>query len=216
LTRDPRRELRKTKRTPRRQAAWVVLDGGTQMPCVLWDISEAGARIAAPRASGLPKVFGLFLTKDGTSRRFCHVAWRRGGQLGVQFIDEASANIDLEPSPAWMRRRPVVAAAPAPATAVAHPADIDASQILLPGCGPQLALDEVAPPFRWSMVARAMAYLLLAATAVFVLAGIENEADWAVAVCTSGAENFCRHPEWTGGAAFAIWMIYLAVSGMED
>src|ERR1700681_2107802 len=105
LAREQRRELRKAKRTPRRQAAWVVLDGGcSRFPCVLWDISEAGARIAAARASTLPDVLGLFLTKDGKSRCFCRVAWRRGGQLGVQFVDEMVANIDLDPKPDWMRR----------------------------------------------------------------------------------------------------------------
>lgn len=211
MSRESRRELRKTKRVNRRQAAWVVLDGGcTQLPCVLWDVSDGGARIAAARASALPDVFGLFLSKDGKSRRFCRVAWRRGGYLGVQFVDDASANIDLDRRPAWMRRTP--AALPAVAT-TAHPQESDARQLLLPG--PGLAVEEIPQAFRWSVLARFMLYLLVAATAVFIVAGIATEAAWSVAVCTK-AENFCHHPEWTGGAAIAMLLIYLAVSGMED
>ncbi len=213
MSREPRRELRKAKRIQRRQAAWVVLDGGcTQLPCVLWDISDGGARIAAARASALPDVFGLFLSKDGKSRRFCRVAWRRGGYLGVQFVDDMTANIDLDRRPAWMRRK----AADLPAVArTAPPQEIDTTQLLLPGYGVGVALEEAPPAFRWSALARIMLYLLVVATAVFIVAGIQYDAAWSVAVC-SKAENFCRHPEWTGGAAIAMLLIYLAVSGMED
>jgi PilZ domain len=215
VTRESRRELRKAKRIPRRQAAWVVLDGGcAHVPCVLWDISEAGARIAAAHAGALPDVFGLFLTKDGKSRRFCHVVWRRGGQLGVRFVDEDVANIDLDPLPRWMRRKPA-AFAPAAKTA-AQSQELDTSQILLPGYGPQVALEgSSGRPLRLSSIAGGMLVLLVAATALFVLADIQDEADWAVAVCTS-AGNFCQHPEWTGAAAIVMFVVYLMLRGTED
>ena len=191
-----------------------MLDGGAQLPCVLWDISVSGARIAAARAGGLPDVFGLFLTKDGKARRFCRVAWRRGGQVGVQFIDEATANIELEPRPGWMRRPPV--AAPPPATAVsAELAEIDTIALMMPGYGAQLAADSRSRAFRWSSIARALGFALLGATALFVLAGMLDETEWAMSVCRA-AGNFCRHPEWTGAAGVAMFAIYLAISGMED
>jgi hypothetical protein len=213
LGREARRELRKSKRVQRRQAAWVVLDGGgTQLPCVLWDLSEGGARIAAARASALPDAFGIFLSKDGKSRRFCRVAWRRGGYLGVEFVDEAAANIDLDRRPAWMRRKP----AELPAVArTAQPQETDTSQLLMPGYGAGLALEEAQPAFKWSALARIMVCLLVVATGVFIVAGIAYDAAWSVAIC-SKAGNFCRHPEWTGGAAIAMLLTYLAVSGMED
>jgi PilZ domain len=214
VARDPRREQRKGKRTPRRQAAWVVLDGGVQLPCVLWDISLSGARIAAARAGGLPDVFGLFLSKDGKARRFCRVAWRRGGQLGVQFVDEAIANIDLAPRPAWIRRQPVAVPAPAAAPS-AELTEIDTIALMMPGYGAQLAVDSHPRAFRWSSIARTLGFALLGATALFVIAGLLDETEWAVSVCTT-AENFCRHPEWTGAAGVAMFAIYLAVSGMED
>jgi hypothetical protein len=214
LARERRRELRTAKRTPRRQAAWVVLDGGcTRFPCVLWDISEGGARIAAARASTLPDVFGLFLTKDGKSRCFCRVAWRRGGQLGVQFVDETVANIDLDPAPDWMRRRSAPSL-PAAKNAM-QPSDADASQLLLPWSGPQAPLEGDGHPFRLSSIAFGMLFLLAAATAVFLLAGTQDDADWALSVCTS-AENFCQHPEWTAAAAIAMTVISFTVRAMED
>jgi hypothetical protein len=191
-----------------------VLDGGDQLPCVLWDISVSGARIAAARAGGLPDVFGLFLSKDGHARRFCRVAWRRGGQLGVQFIDEATANIDLEPRPGWMRRQPVATAAQAAAPST-ELAEIDTIALMMPGYGAQLAADSRSRAFRWSSIARALGFALLGATALFVFAGILDETDWAVSMCTA-AGNFCHHPEWTGAAGVAMFAIYLAISGMED
>src|SRR5882762_4908322 len=126
LARELRRELRKAKRTPRRQAACVALEGGGRIPCVVWDMSDGGARIAAARANALPDVFALFLTKDGKSCRFCRVAWRRSGQLGVRFVEESAAGIDLEPPPPWMRRKAVPTTSPAKNAAQSH--NVDTSQ----------------------------------------------------------------------------------------
>jgi hypothetical protein len=214
LGRERKREARKTKRTLRRQAAWVVLDGGcTQFPCVLWDLSDGGARIAAARASALPDVFGLFLTKDGTSRRFCRVAWRKGGQVGVQFIEEAIANIDLDPAPDWMRRRT------APSAPAARPAaqltEAEASQLLLPWAVPRAAFESAEHSLRLSSIGFGMLFLSAAATALFFLAGAQDDAEWALSVCTS-AQNFCQHPEWTGAATIAMTVISLTVRAMED
>ena len=86
---------------------------------------------------------------------------------------------------------------------------------MMPGYGAQLTADSQPRAFRWSSLARIMGFALLAATALFVVAGMLDETDWAVSLCTS-AENFCHHPEFTGAAAVAMLAIYLAVSGMED
>jgi hypothetical protein len=212
LTRDLRRDLRKKKRTPRRQAAWVVLEGGCRIPCVVWDMSDDGARLAAPRANELPDVFALFLTQDGKSRRFCSAVWRKGGQLGVRFVEDSVANIDLEPPPRWMRRKAV---ASPPATNAAPLRDVEIGQLLLPGYGPHVAFASEGRPWTISSVAAGMLMLLAAATALFVLAGIQDDVPWALTVCTS-AENFCRHPEWAGGATAAMFLVYLTVRGMEE
>jgi hypothetical protein len=208
------REQRKSKRAHRRQAAWVVLDGGTaRISCVLWDISEGGARIAAAHGNALPDVFGLFLTKDGKSRRFCQVAWRRGGQLGVRFVSEEAANIDLDPAPAWMRRRQAQAMPADKPSAPTH--DAQSIQLLLPGYGPRIALEGRRNTFRLSAVACGILFMLAGATVLFAFAHFLDDADWAVAVC-SNAESFCQHPEWTGAAGIAMFIIFLTLNGMED
>jgi hypothetical protein len=215
VSRESRREQRKQKRTHRRQAAWVVLDGGVaKIPCVLWDISEGGARIAAAHGNALPDVFGLFLNKDGKSRRFCQVVWRRGSQLGVRFVEDEVANIDLDPAPAWMRRRK---SQPVPATQSAAPTqDVDSSKLFLPGYGLHAAIEgQRRSSFRLSAVACGILLMLVGATALFAVAHFLDDADWAVAVCSS-AGSFCDHPEWTGAAGIAMFVIFLTLNGMED
>jgi PilZ domain-containing protein len=208
------REQRKSKRTHRRQAAWVVLDGGSaKFSCVLWDISEGGARIAAAHGNALPDLFGLFLTKDGKSRRFCKVVWRRGSQLGVRFVAEEDANIDLDPAPAWMRRRHAQAMPAAKPSAPAH--DAESIQLLLPGYGPQIVSEGRRNTFRLSAVACGILMMLFGATVLFAAAHFLDDAGWAVAVC-SNAESFCQHPEWTGAAGIAMFVIFLTLNGMED
>jgi PilZ domain-containing protein len=210
------RDQRKTKRTHRRQAAWVVLDGGGgKISCVLWDISEGGARIAAAHGNALPNVFGLFLTKDGRSRRFCQVVWRRGSQLGVRFVAEEVANIDLDPAPAWMRRRQPQPMPVAKPSAPAHDVESAQLQLLLPGYGPHIALDARRNTFGMSAVACGILMMLVGATVLFAVAHFLDDAEWAVAVC-SNARSFCQHPEWTGAAGIAMFIIFLTLNGMED
>jgi hypothetical protein len=62
-----------------------------------------------------------------------------------------------------------------------------------------------------------MLFMLVAATAMLVVAGMQSPLDtpWAVQLC-AGAANFCNHPEWTGVAAGLMAVVYLAVRGMED
>ncbi len=193
----------------------MVLDGGTaRIACVLWDISEGGARIAAAHGNALPDVFGLFLTKDGKSRRFCQVVWRRGAQLGVRFVSDEVANIDLDPAPAWMRRRAAQALPSANANSSA-PSNVDTGMLLLPGFGLNVALEGRRNTFRLSAVACGILMMLVGATVLFALAHFLDDADWAVAVC-SNAESFCQHPEWTGAAGIAMFIIFLTLNGMED
>ena len=88
-----------------------MLDGGTaKISCVLWDISEGGARIAAAHGDALPSVFGLFLTKDGKSRRFCrgrdfhHLSHaQRHGRLSV-LISGATSSRDYPRASAALRK----------------------------------------------------------------------------------------------------------------
>jgi hypothetical protein len=213
------RELRKSKRTRRRNAAWIALsNGGVRIPCVLWDISDSGARIAAARANALPQVFCLLLSNDGKSRRFCRVVWRKEGQVGIRFIAEDLADIDFD-GIARHRRPAPVAAAPAPPPA-ARARNVTAGELLLPGCGPhvvpRVAVRAEPRGVAFSSVALGIVILLGAAAALFAFADMQSAANapWALQVC-DGARNFCMHPEWVVAASAVMSVVYLAARGME-
>jgi len=84
----PPREKRKSDRHPMRRVAEVVLS--EHMPparCVIWDMSDGGARIAvAFPLADLPSSFALVLYKDGSVRRNCEVVWTDARYVGVRFV----------------------------------------------------------------------------------------------------------------------------------
>src|SRR6266849_1975067 len=91
------RDLRKTQRKPKRQAAWISYGGTrTPIPCVIWDLSDEGARLASGRLNILPALFTLNLTRDGKSSRLCRVVWRKKPHLGVRFVEPANDGTDLD------------------------------------------------------------------------------------------------------------------------
>jgi hypothetical protein len=199
-----RRDFRRAKRSRRRNAAWIGLgNDGIRIPCVLWDISDSGARLAAPRAKVLPAAFNLVLSKDGRSRRQCRVVWRNERQLGVQFIQATVEELEEEAA-----RRPTAIAAPGGGVATAS--------LVLPGYGSVFLETPERRGIRISSFAAGMLFMLVAATALFFAAGIQSAVDvpWAMALC-DGAGNFCQHPEWTGMAGGLMTVVYLAVRGME-
>jgi PilZ domain len=78
-----KREARKSLRRP----GWITLDGGfAARPCVVQDISSAGARIMADDASVLSGTLRLAFARDARTGRNCRVVWRRGNSIGVKFI----------------------------------------------------------------------------------------------------------------------------------
>jgi hypothetical protein len=78
-----KREARKSLRQP----GWITLDGGFAVrPCVVQDISSAGAKITADGASALPGTLRLAFARDARTGRNCQVVWRRGNSIGVKFI----------------------------------------------------------------------------------------------------------------------------------
>jgi hypothetical protein len=80
------RELRKTARRPLRHAAWLTVGGQPQaVPCVVWDLSDGGARLAAARHNELPNRFTLVLAHLG-GERCCEIVWRNRRFVGVKFL----------------------------------------------------------------------------------------------------------------------------------
>ena len=82
-----KREQRTRFRRPSRRAASVEISAADPpVQCVIWDFSDAGARLAiARRPADLPNKFTL-LVKDGGVRRVCQVVWTDGRFVGVQFV----------------------------------------------------------------------------------------------------------------------------------
>ncbi len=75
-----------------RRAAWLDLGGNAApIPCVVWDLSEGGCRLAAPHAIKLPEVFALTMNAKADVRHSCCVVWQRGVYVGVKFIDADEA-----------------------------------------------------------------------------------------------------------------------------
>jgi hypothetical protein len=83
------REDRRTVRRFTRRAA--TLSFGNKIPsveCVIWDISEGGARLAvALPLADLPQHFTLNLFKDESVQRKCEVVWLDKRFVGVKFTD---------------------------------------------------------------------------------------------------------------------------------
>jgi PilZ domain len=88
LTRN--QEYRKHRRQPLRRGAVVVLQTArTPVRCVIWDMSDGGARLAiAHPTAELPSTFSLLLTRDARVRRNCEVVWTDTRFVGVKFISD--------------------------------------------------------------------------------------------------------------------------------
>ena len=84
------REERKSVRRFTRRAATVSF--GAEQPsvnCVIWDISEGGARLAiALLLADLPNHFTLNLFRDFSVQRNCEVVWTDSKFVGVKFTEQ--------------------------------------------------------------------------------------------------------------------------------
>ena len=79
------------RRTSRSAASIVCGAGATPVPCVIWNLSEGGARLTAAHSSILPDRFMLILNnKTEQAQRHCRVVWRKNNHIGVRFVDPAS------------------------------------------------------------------------------------------------------------------------------
>jgi PilZ domain-containing protein len=73
-----------------RRAAEVVFSGREQpIPCVIFDISSGGARLAIGRSSeAVVRNFTLVLYKDRSAMRDCEVVWLDRRYVGVKFVSD--------------------------------------------------------------------------------------------------------------------------------
>lgn len=87
-------DTRNSERKKMRRAAWIAYGASpTPVSCVVWDLSDGGARLTAAHSGVLPDVFVLFLAADAKSYRFCRVRWRKKPYLGVQFIPPGEGRV---------------------------------------------------------------------------------------------------------------------------
>lgn len=191
------REKRRRRRVRTRRAAWIDAGGDAKpVRCVLWDLSEGGARLAPAQASKLPDIFTLIL--DKTTAHRASVVWRKGPLVGVRFLlsaeDERAA-----------------AARPAAASAREISAELRRS---LAGHGAVDAALPAGPSV--SFFAAGFVLVLIGLTVLFYFAGQQSElgSAWALDVC-QGAGSLCRHPEFPGGASVLMALVYFAARGME-
>ena len=60
---------------------------GRPDPCLIWDVSEKGARLVMPSVKDVPGKFVLTINRNSGERYHCRVMWRTEYQLGVLFMN---------------------------------------------------------------------------------------------------------------------------------
>jgi hypothetical protein len=76
---------RDNPRLPAHMEARIISPGrGSPAPCVVREVSPAGAKLDVDKDWALPKAFWLRISGD-SCMHFCTVAWREGDSVGVQF-----------------------------------------------------------------------------------------------------------------------------------
>jgi hypothetical protein len=82
MSKSKKREIRKSLKRP----GWITLEGGfAARPCVVEDLSAAGAKITLEDPNTLPSRLRLGFDRDARSGRSCEVVWGRGKSFGVKF-----------------------------------------------------------------------------------------------------------------------------------
>src|SRR5262249_28900830 len=92
-------ELRGSPREKLRRSGWIFCAASaTPIPCVVWDLSRTGARLAAARPELLPNGFKVRLGA-AHPERYCRVVGGKGSALGVTFVSAAEAKQAADATP---------------------------------------------------------------------------------------------------------------------
>jgi hypothetical protein len=79
-----RTELRRSTRRTSGSRAWIRLDRSFAVrPCRVLDLSATGARLSIE--GEITKSFVLLLSLNSAGRK-ARIKWRRGNQVGIQFV----------------------------------------------------------------------------------------------------------------------------------
>ncbi|MGE3148159.1 MAG: PilZ domain-containing protein [Pseudorhodoplanes sp.] len=94
-----RYDNRKFPRKPLRYPATIETSEDASALCMISDVSDTGARLIVDQVDNVPEDFVLHLTRDGRTRRKCHVIWRSENQVGIEFQKDVQP-----PQPVFLKR----------------------------------------------------------------------------------------------------------------
>jgi hypothetical protein len=81
------KEKRRSSRRSVRTNGWIRMDGAfAVLPCKVHDISNNGVRITLDRLETVSGEFTFMMSRNGGSGRRARLKWRRGLQIGAEFM----------------------------------------------------------------------------------------------------------------------------------
>jgi hypothetical protein len=79
------KEQRRAARIRVGSDAWIR-GGFAVLPCKVVDLSDTGVQIRLSTAQMVPNTFTLLTSRNAGSGRSARVKWRRGTQIGAEFL----------------------------------------------------------------------------------------------------------------------------------
>ena len=88
--------MRKNDRSSSRESlgtrAWIRVDDGFSVrPCTVADLSNTGVRLVVDEPHAVAARFRLLLRRDAIPGRRCRVIWRKGQEIGAEFVGAAAS-----------------------------------------------------------------------------------------------------------------------------
>jgi hypothetical protein len=62
----------------------TIAGGGRQVPCIVRNVSDTGAKLEVERVAGVPDRFELLV--PGHRPQACRVVWRAMKEMGVEYV----------------------------------------------------------------------------------------------------------------------------------
>jgi hypothetical protein len=80
------KDYRKATRKKSGADAWIRVGSFATRPCKVVDISDTGVQITVIAPQTVPQTFSLLISRNAGSGRRALVKWRRGTQIGAEFL----------------------------------------------------------------------------------------------------------------------------------
>jgi hypothetical protein len=82
------KDIGSATRRPVGTKAWIRLDDGFSVrPCRLLDLSGKGVRLMVDAPQDVADQFRLLLTRSGAPGTRCRIKWRKGCEIGAEFVE---------------------------------------------------------------------------------------------------------------------------------